>query len=205
MNFCKAVFALWPVGQSTDVSAVLSQRCVAEKRQQSPLTKMSAGAGHALKQYRPCTPQLHSPSGKSLGFCLRFTTLWQVGEENCSPVVLPRLCDLIKSRHSFSVWQETALKIKGNLSFWLKVPEKDKKNWYTRRDSNSWPSTPEADALSSWATGASSLNILHFWGFQRPETEKINFFFLLLYFCAENSFFFFFFSEFFLTLGLFLL
>ncbi len=30
------------------------------------------------------------------------------------------------------------------------------KKWYARRDSNSWPSAPEADALSSWATGAYS-------------------------------------------------
>ena len=35
------------------------------------------------------------------------------------------------------------------IEFELKTPEKGKKKWYARRDSNARPSTPEADALSS--------------------------------------------------------
>ena len=38
--------------------------------------------------------------------------------------------------------------------FFAQLPWKKTKKWYTRRDSNPRPSTPEADALSSWATGA---------------------------------------------------
>ena len=34
--------------------------------------------------------------------------------------------------------------------------------WYTRHDLNVWPSVPETDALSSWATGAYSVILSYF-------------------------------------------
>jgi hypothetical protein len=37
---------------------------------------------------------------------------------------------------------------------WVKLLILEGNGWYAREDSNLWPFAPEANALSSWATGA---------------------------------------------------
>ena len=52
--------------------------------------------------------------------------------------------------------------------FFAQLPWKKTKKWCTRRDSNPRPSTPEADALSSWATGA---HIIMFYNITPKECQ----------------------------------